>query len=118
MPELAIKTGTKTGTAFMVDVDTRIAQANGRLKAGKIGVRIKRRGDTLSLRATLPPPPGAVPRADGRYVLALGVPANPAGVQFAESKARLLGAELQNGKFDWSNWVDGEKQTGETVLMG
>lgn len=115
MSELAIKTGTKTGTAFMADVDVRIAQANGRLKAGKIGVRIKRRGDRLSLRATLPPPPGTVPRADGRYVLALGVPANPAGVQFAESKARLLGAELQNGKFDWGNWGTGESQPMATV---
>jgi integrase len=115
VPELAIKTGTKTGTTFMVDVDTRIAQANGRLKAGKIRVRIKRRGDTLSLRATLPPPPGGLPQKDGRYVLALGVSANPAGVQFAESKARLLGAELQNGKFDWGNWVDDEQKLGTTV---
>lgn len=90
----------------MVDVDARLAQANGRLKAGKIGVRIIRRGDTLSLRATLPPRPGAV-RADGRYVLALGVPANPAGVQLAERKARLLGAELQNGGFDWGRWLTG-----------
>jgi len=103
--ELAIKTGTNPGTA--VDIDTRLAQANGRLKAGKVGVRVIRRGDTLSLRATLPPKPGAAPRKDNRDVIALGVNANPAGVQLAERKARLLGAELQNGSFDWGKWITG-----------
>jgi hypothetical protein len=117
MSEWVIETGTKTGTAWMAEgngVDGRIAQANGRLKAGKIGVRIVRRGDTLSLRATLPLRSGALRRADGRSVLALGAPANPAGVQFAESKAWLLGAELQNGRFDWGNWTD-QQQPGATV---
>jgi integrase len=105
MPELANKTGTNLGT---VDIDTRIAQANGRLKAGKVGVRIKRRGDSLSLRATLPD----TGKKDSRWVLALGVPANPVGVQLAERNARLLGAELQNGTFDLVKWTGGKQDSG------
>lgn len=110
-----MKTGTNLGT--VVDIDTRIAQANGRLKAGKVGVRIIRRGDTLSLRATLPPKPGVV-RKDNRWALALGVAANPAGVQLAERKARLLGAELQNGSFDWGNWSPEQQPQQVTLTAG
>ncbi len=123
--ELATKTDTKSGT--VADIDTRIAQANGRLKAGKVGVRIIRRGDTLSLRATLPPKPGVV-RKDNRWAIALGVPANAAGVQLAERKARLLGAELQNGSFDWgsgrlkvlnpsSRWATGLSDTARNLRV-
>ncbi|MGA7932527.1 MAG: hypothetical protein WCA35_03015 [Kovacikia sp.] len=112
MSELVIKTGTNPGT--MVDVDGRIVQANGRLKAGRVGVRVIRRGDTLSLRATLLAKPGAALRKDNRWAIALGVPANPAGVQLAERKARLLGAELQNGSFDWGKW--GGHQTIDSPL--
>ncbi|WP_293305248.1 hypothetical protein [Microcoleus sp. PH2017_22_RUC_O_B] len=32
----------------------RLNQANGRLKAARVGVRIEERGDRLCLRATLP----------------------------------------------------------------
>jgi hypothetical protein len=46
-------------------------------------------------------------------VIALGVPSNPAGVQLAERKARLLGAEIQNGTFEWNKWLVGQVlQTG------
>jgi hypothetical protein len=110
MSKLVTQTGTNSGT---VDIDSRIAQTNGRLKSGRIGVRVIRRGDTLSLRATLPLKPGATPKKDNRDVIALGVPSNPAGVQLAERKARLLGAELQNGTFEWNRWLVGQVlQTG------
>jgi hypothetical protein len=43
----------------MAGTDGRIAQANGRLKASKVGVAIEQIGDRLALRATLPPKPSS-----------------------------------------------------------
>jgi hypothetical protein len=37
-----------------VDSDTRIAQGNGRLKAGKVRTRIRVKRDSISLRAIFP----------------------------------------------------------------
>ncbi|OIP78088.1 MAG: hypothetical protein AUK48_02410 [Oscillatoriales cyanobacterium CG2_30_44_21] len=40
-----------------IDIDGRIAQANGRLKSAKVGIAIARQGDRLYLRGTFPPKP-------------------------------------------------------------
>jgi integrase len=87
-----------------VDIDGRIAQANGRLKSSKVGIVIERRGDRLWLRGTLPPKPSADKLKPFRQKFSLGVRVTPAGIQHAEKQARLLGAELNLGKFDWANW--------------
>uniref|UniRef100_A0A832H5D9 Uncharacterized protein n=1 Tax=Oscillatoriales cyanobacterium SpSt-402 TaxID=2282168 RepID=A0A832H5D9_9CYAN len=75
-----------------MDVDERVALANGRLKAARVGVTIERRGGTLWLRGTFPPKPGSNRIKPYRQKFALGVKANPAGVQHAEKQARLMGA--------------------------
>lgn len=87
-----------------MNIDSRIAQTNGRLKASKVGVTVERRGDRLWLRGTLPPKPHSDQSKPYRQKVSLGVRATPAGVQHAERQARLLGAELNLGKFDWANW--------------
>lgn len=97
-----------------VDIDGRIAQANGRLKIAKVGIAIERRGDRLWLRGTLPPKPLASQLKPYRQKISLGVRASPAGLQHAEKQARLLGAELNLGRFEWANWskVDSESESG------
>jgi integrase len=39
------------------------------------------------------------------------VRANPAGVQYAEKQARLLGAEVNLGRFDWASWAADESES-------
>ncbi len=86
----------------MTEIDGRIAQANGRLKAGRVGVAIERVHNRLYLRATLPPRPGANRKAVHQQRMALGIHANPAGVGLAEKEARKVGALLDCGEFDWT----------------
>lgn len=107
MSELDTKTVTDAVTVSQngSDIDGRIAQANGRLKASKARVSIERRGGTLWLRGTFPPKPGAVQTQPYRQKLALSVKANPAGVQYAEKQARLMGAQLNLKQFDWAEWL-------------
>lgn len=81
---------------------------NERLKAGKIGVKVCQRGDRLSLRATLPPKPGSQKTAPHQQYLALGIYANPAGLQQAEAEAKIVGGLLVTGKFDWGKYLDSE----------
>jgi hypothetical protein len=94
-----------------VEIDGRISQANGRLKSAKVGVAIERQGDRLWLRATLPPKPGSGKDKSYRQKISLGVRVTPAGLQHAEKQARLLGAELNLGKFDWGSWADSNSES-------
>lgn len=65
-------------------------------------VRIERRGDKLSLRATLPPKPGES-KPKQRY-LPTGKPASEAGLKRAIAVAMRLEAELIESRFEWVNW--------------
>jgi hypothetical protein len=107
MPELAsnLVTVLVTPQNGAADIDGRIAQSNGRLKAGKVGVSIERRGGALWLRGTFPPKPGSLQTQPYRQKLSLGVKANPAGVQHAEKQARLMGAQLNLQQFNWADWL-------------
>jgi hypothetical protein len=71
-------------------------EVNARLKAGNIGVVVYQRGDRLSLRATFPPKPG-IDKPPYQQLLSLGIYANPAGLQFAESEAKKVGGLLAQG---------------------
>ncbi|MBN3951898.1 MAG: integrase [Nostoc sp. NMS7] len=82
-----------------------IEAVNERLKAGKIGVRVEQRGDRLSLRATLPPKSGSNKTKPYQQYLALGIYANPAGLQRAEAEAKIVGGLLARGEFDWSRYL-------------
>lgn len=87
-----------------MDIDGRINQANGRLKSAWIKVAVERRGGTLSLRATLPAK--KLGQKAYRQKIALGVKATPAGLQFAERRARELANDLDAGRFSWADWLD------------
>lgn len=91
-------------------IDARLAQANGRLKAGKVGVAIESRGDRLCLRAIFPPRPGSAKASPYQQRLALHYHANPAGLKLAEQEARRIGALLDSGSFDWGEFVKNDVQ--------
>lgn len=94
-----------------MDIDGRINQANGRLKAARVGVAIERHGGTLQLRATLPPRPDAAQTRPHQQRLAIGAAASVEGVKVAEAKAREIGALLTQGKFDWTPYAKKRIQT-------
>ncbi|MCC5622698.1 integrase [Nostoc sp. CHAB 5715] len=85
---------------------------NERLKLAKIGVRVHQRGDRLSLRATLPPKPGSNKTNAHQQHIALGIYANPAGLQRAEAEAKIVGGLLARGEYDWSRYLCDEQELG------
>ncbi|MBE9179129.1 site-specific integrase [Oculatella sp. LEGE 06141] len=93
-----------------MDITGKLAQANGRLKAHRVGVRIEQMGEKLYLQATLPPKPGSSKPQPHQQRIALGIGAHPRGVQMAEQEARKIGALKDCGEFDWSQYL----KTGET----
>lgn len=88
----------------------RLNQINGRLRAGKVGVRVEIKGNFVYLRATLPPKPGDGHTQPYQQRIALGVHANFHGLQLAEQKAREVGAALDGGKFRWDDYVKNNVQ--------
>lgn len=99
-----------------MDIEGRISQANGRLKAAKVGVTVQAIGGRLYLRATLPPRPGSEKTEPYQQRLSLGYHANPAGLKLAEQEARKIGALLDCREFDWAVYVkSGEENHIQTV---
>jgi integrase len=86
-------------------IDGKIAQANGRLKAARVGVVIQACVNRLYLRATLPPRPDAANQHPRQQRIALGIHANPYGVSLAEKEARKVGALLDCNEFDWTPYL-------------
>jgi integrase len=96
-------------------MDSKIDQANKRLKAANVGVTIKVQGDRLSLRATLPPKPNSGKTYSHQQTIALGVRKTPAGLQYAVREARKVGALLDCKEFDWTPYLKNSVPTPETV---
>ena len=95
-----------------------IEAVNERLKAGKIGVKVRARGDRLSLQATLPPRPGSSKTKRHQQDIALGIYNNPAGLQRAEAEAKIVGGLLARGEFDWSRYLTPDKELGSHCGLG
>ena len=83
-----------------------LADANARLKAARIRVTIRCRGEALYLRATLPPKPGSRRVKPGQYDLKTGLPLSRDGLRRAEAEAQHLGSTLALKQFEWSDWLD------------
>ncbi len=94
-----------------MEIEARIAGANGRLKSAKVGVRIEMIGDRLYLRATLPPKPDSNKTDPYQQRIALGIRANAVGVKEAEAEARKVGALLDCKEFDWKNYLGESAKT-------
>ncbi|MEM9272344.1 MAG: hypothetical protein AAGA80_05195 [Cyanobacteria bacterium P01_F01_bin.143] len=100
----------------MDKLDQLLGKANDRLKKSRTGILIYRRGNKLSLRGTLPPKPGSEKTKPYQQYLPLGIYSNAAGIKQAEEKAKLLGSQLALEKFDWQDWLNGDRGfTLETV---
>lgn len=99
----------------MGGIDGKIRQANGRLKAGGIGLTIEKSGGTLVLRGTLPPKPDSSVKTPHQQRLALGIPASADGIKQAEAKARTISGLVVSGQFDWSDFVRAKRATPQTV---
>jgi integrase len=83
-----------------------IKKANERLKAAKLGVSIVQHNDKLYLRSSqLPPKPGSAKTTAHRQTIALGSNASTAGIQYAETQAKLIGAQLAMRTFSWEPWI-------------
>jgi integrase len=89
----------------IADIDALIAQANSRIKAAAIRLRIYRKGSKLYLQGTLPPKPLSDKKKPHQQYISLGVSANPSGLKFAEAKAKEIDALLNLDRFEWSPWL-------------
>lgn len=92
----------KFSEALVNGMDT--SEANQRLKNGRCGVSIQRRGDRLYLRATLPPKPGSSKEQNHQQEISLGIYANKDGVKRAYSEALRLSSDVALGRFSWGDW--------------
>lgn len=91
--------------------DGRIAQANGRLKLAKIGVKIERIGNRLYLQGTFPPKPNSTKTKPYQQRIALKLLANTEAVKQAEFEARKVGGLLVCKEFDWNLYLTFDTMT-------
>ena len=88
------------------DFDHKLKHVNLRLKAANIRPRIECKGDSLYLRATLPPKPNSDRTSPYQQHLSLKVKANPEGLKRAEAQAKKVGAALDLKDFDWADYLE------------
>jgi integrase len=92
-----------------------IKKLNGRLKAARLGVSIVQHNDKLYLRSSLlPPKPNSEKTTAHRQTIALSSNASVAGLQYAETQAKLIGGQLAMHTFSWEPWLK-TPATSETV---
>lgn len=82
-----------------MDFKTRLSQANSRLKSFPVSIVIIQQ--RLYLQGTFPAKATSVKDYPHQQRLSLGLPANPRGLKEAESQARSVGVELEQGRFTW-----------------
>ncbi|WOD37391.1 hypothetical protein [Nodosilinea sp. E11] len=99
-----------------MDFAERLNRANGRLKAGRIRVRLQALNQKIYARGTFPPAPGSTKDAPYQQRIALGLPANPRGLSLAEEQAKAIGVALEAGRFDWGQYRgDSAESVGDWV---
>jgi integrase len=87
-------------------IEQLVVEANQRLKAGRTGLVIELRKNSLCLRGTLPPKPDSDRPEAHQQRIPTGYLANPAGIQRAEADARAISAQLIRKEFVWTNHVE------------
>lgn len=93
----------------------RINQANGRLKAARVRVRIEQIGESLYLQATLPPKPTSDRDRPYQQRIALGIAAHARGVSLAEQEARKVASQLDSDEFSWEPYLKPSDRAPETA---
>ncbi|BAZ80937.1 integrase [Sphaerospermopsis kisseleviana CS-549] len=85
---------------------TELKAINGRLKAANVGVYIRKSGNSLQLRCTLPIKPGDIDKNGSgtkQYDISLGIPFNFDGLNTAEEEAYELGKLIARKQFQWTD---------------
>lgn len=93
-------------------IEEKLQHINARLKASQSKVSIKKVGNTLQLRATLPLKPSDTNksgRSRKQYFISLGIPANLNGLKTAEEEAYELGKLIARKCFEWNDKYLGKK---------
>ena len=96
-------------------IDNSLNAVNRRFKAAKLGLKIERRGEKLSLRGTLPPRPDSHKLKPYQQRIPLGLPANKTGLKQIEKTAKVIAAQLIENTFSWQDYlgpVAGMKRAG------
>jgi hypothetical protein len=99
-----------------MDISAKLKRVNERLRKAKVKVSVEQIGDSLILRATLPPKPNSTKLKPFQQRVPTKLPATLAGLREAENRAKLLGAQKLNKEFDWKNW--GYQERGENQTCG
>jgi len=84
-----------------------LAALNQQLAGRGCKARIEQRKSSLTLRATLPPKPGAG-GGSRQQRIPLGLPAVIGSLHEAELKALTLSSKLRSRRFEWSSWQPSE----------
>lgn len=86
------------------DLDARLNQANGRLKAGNIRMSIEIRRHKFYLRGILPAKPDK-DHPPKQQPLATGIPANIGNLPAVEHMARRISVQVAEGSFCWNDYI-------------
>jgi integrase len=87
---------------FMDTIDTKILQANERLKAANIKITIERNGGLLGLRGTFPCKNGVGTK---QQRIALRITATLDGLKLAELEANSIRKKINLGVFKWEKYT-------------
>ena len=90
-----------------------IEKLNTRLKAAKLGVTVRARGDRLYVRGTFPPKRGET--EPKQRDIPLKIYASSAGLKRAEAEARKISGQLACKEFNWDDWEKPEKPDSDNV---
>ena len=99
-------------------IEEKLTNINTRLKASQTKVSIKKVGNTLQLRATLPLKPGDINksgRSKKQYFISLGIPANLNGLKTAEEEAYELGKLIARKCFEWNDKYLGQNANNQKL---
>lgn len=93
-------------------LQTELKAVNARLKAARVNVSVRKSGNSLQLRSTLPIKPGDIDKngiGTKQYDISLGIPFSFDGLNTAEEEAYELGKLIARKQFQWN-----EKYLGKT----
>ncbi|WP_066425538.1 integrase [Anabaena sp. 4-3] len=87
-------------------LEAELKAVNARLKAARVSVSVRKSGNSLQLRSTLPIKPGDIDKkgiGTKQYDVSLGIPFNFDGLTTAEEEAYELGRLIARKQFQWTD---------------
>ena len=85
---------------------TELKAINARLRAARVSVSVRKSGNSLQLRTTLPIKPGDIDKNGSgtkQYDISLGIPFSFDGLNTAEEEANELGKLIARKQFYWTD---------------